>query len=78
MADDYNEAGRYASRAGNHELAERLFSMSANEGNSHSAANVVYERYLQGKASAEDVKGSVYSNGLQNGGHGKWLLDKVR
>jgi len=78
MADDLNEAARAASREGNHALAKRLFPRSAEEyGNPHSAANVVYERWLQGKATSADVVDAVYANGIAHTGHGQWLLRQV-
>ena len=78
MADDLNEAARAASREGNHALAERLFGRSWLEhGNRHSAANAVYERYLQGRATAEQVSEAEYEHGIADGGHGQWLLKKV-
>lgn len=79
MADDLNEAARCASRAGNHALAERLFRKSAEEhGNAHSAANVIYERYLQGECTAEEVGRAVQENNIQDTGHGQWLVNQVR
>lgn len=78
MADDLNEAARAASREGNHALAERLFQRSWEEHNNHhSAVNVVYERFLQGKATAQEVIDAVYEHNLENGGHGQWLLRQV-
>jgi hypothetical protein len=78
MADDLNEAGRAASREGNHALAERLFHQSwVEHGNVHSAANEVYERFLQDKATADDVRAAVYKHGIADGSHGQWLLRQI-
>jgi hypothetical protein len=78
MADDLSEAARAASREGNHALAERLFHQSwVEHGNVHSAANEVYERYRQSKATAEEVRAAVHKNGIAGGGHGQWLLRQV-
>jgi hypothetical protein len=78
MADDFNEAGRALSRQGDHARAERLFRLSAEQyGNRHSAANVVYEQHLQGKVPAQTVIDSVKENGIENTGHGQWLLKMV-
>ena len=78
MADDLNEAGRAASREGDHALAARLFHRSwVEHGNAHSAANEVYERFLQGEATADEVRAAVYKHGIADGGHGQWLLRQV-
>ena len=75
---DLNEAGRAASREGNHALAETLFHRSwVEHGNLHSAANEVYEQFLQGKATADEVRAAVYKHGIADGGHGQWLLRQV-
>jgi hypothetical protein len=76
MADDFNEAARALSRQGDHARAERLFRLSLEQfGNPHSAANVVYEQYLQGKVPAQKVCEAVTANGIENTGHGRWLLN---
>jgi len=78
MADNLNEAARAASREGNHALAERFFHQSwVEHRNVHSAANEVYEQYLQHKATAAEVQAAVYKHGIADGGHGQWLLKQV-
>lgn len=78
MSDDLNEAARVASREGNHALAERLFLRSCREHNNpHSCANVAYERYLQGKATADEVAAAVRHHNIGHTGHGQWLLEQA-
>jgi len=77
MADDLNEAARIASKVGKHDLAERLFHRSSIENNNtHSSANEVYERFLQGKATADEVRIAIHETGLLVGPTGNGCFGK--
>ena len=76
--DLFNKCGRFASRAGKHRLACFYFWVSGYIGfERHSRVNLMYERYLMGWASTDQVERSVQKNAIAHTGHGQWILEQI-